>query len=190
MLARDPDGYRRLCWAISVAQLAGGEKGRPVYDLERLAGSHDGHWVILTGCRKGAVRAALAAQGPEAAGQELGKLRDAFGRDNVVVELTGHDLPEDDERNDALYELARATGTTAIATGNVHYAAPGGRPAGPGAGRRPGPAQPGRDGRLAGRLRAAPTSDPARRWPTGCAATPAQPSTPHGWPATARSASA
>src|SRR5215467_486233 len=32
VLARDPDGYRRLCWAISVAQLAGGEKGRPVYD--------------------------------------------------------------------------------------------------------------------------------------------------------------
>src|SRR5262245_11317267 len=26
VLARDPDGYRRLCWAISVAQLAGGEK--------------------------------------------------------------------------------------------------------------------------------------------------------------------
>ena len=41
-----------------------------------------------------------------------------------MVELTGHDLPEDDERNDVLYELADATGTTAIATGNVHYAAP------------------------------------------------------------------
>ena len=125
VLARDPAGYRRLCWAISVAQLAGGEKGRPVYDLEQLAGNHGGHWVILTGCRKGAVRTALTAQGTEAAREELGTLREAFGRDNVVVELTSHDLPEDDERNDALYELARATGTTAIATGNVHYAAPG-----------------------------------------------------------------
>src|SRR6516164_3420962 len=48
VLARDPDGYRRLCWAISVAQLAGGEKARPVYDLEQLAGNHGGHWVILT----------------------------------------------------------------------------------------------------------------------------------------------
>src|SRR5215831_777152 len=125
VLARDPDGYRRLCWAISVAQLAGGEKGRPVYDPGELARAHGGHWVILTGCRKGAVRAALAAHGPEAARKELGKLQDAFGRDNVVIELTGHDLPEDDERNDALYELARSAGTTAIATGNVHYAAPG-----------------------------------------------------------------
>jgi error-prone DNA polymerase len=124
VLARDPAGYRRLCWSISVAQLAGGEKGRPSYDLAELAGNHGGHWVILTGCRKGAVRAALTAQGPGAAREELGKLRDAFGRDNVVAELTGHDLPEDDERNDAMYELARATGTTAIATGNVHYASP------------------------------------------------------------------
>jgi len=125
VLARDPAGYRRLCWAISVAQLAGGEKGRPVYDLEQLAGGHGGHWVVLTGCRKGAVRAALAAEGPGAARRELETLRDAFGRDNVVAELAGHDLPEDDERNDALYRLARDTGTTAIATGNVHYASPG-----------------------------------------------------------------
>ncbi|HET7247941.1 MAG TPA: error-prone DNA polymerase [Streptosporangiaceae bacterium] len=124
VLARDPEGYRRLCWSISVAQLAGGAKGRPVYDLAQLAGNHGGHWVILTGCRKGAVRAALTAQGTGAARRELGKLRDAFGRGNVVAELTSHDLPEDDERNDALYELAKATGTTAIATGNVHYAAP------------------------------------------------------------------
>jgi error-prone DNA polymerase len=124
VLARDPDGYRRLCWAISVAQLAGGEKGRPVYDLGDLARAHGGHWVILTGCRKGAVRAALAAHGPEATRKELRKLQAAFGRGNVVIELTSHDLPEDDERNDALYRLAQATGTTAIATGNVHYAAP------------------------------------------------------------------
>src|SRR5215467_9443616 len=30
VLARDPAGYRRLCRVISSAQLAGGEKGRPV----------------------------------------------------------------------------------------------------------------------------------------------------------------
>ena len=125
VLARDPAGYRRLCWAISTAQLAGGEKGRAVYDLGDLAQAHDGHWVILTGCRKGAVRAALAAAGPDAARRELHKLREMFGRDNVMVELSGHDQPEDDERNDILYELADATRTEVIATGNVHYAAPG-----------------------------------------------------------------
>jgi error-prone DNA polymerase len=124
VLARDPEGYRRLCQVISAAQLAGGEKGRPVYDLESLAQAHGGHWVILTGCRKGAVPTALASSGPGAAAAELGALADMFGRQNVVVELTSHDQPADDERNDALHELAASTGTAVIATGNVHYATP------------------------------------------------------------------
>src|SRR6266513_3660913 len=67
ILARDAEGYRRLCAVISAAQLAGGEKGRPVYDTEALADAHGGHWVVLTGCRKGPVSAALAAGGPGAA---------------------------------------------------------------------------------------------------------------------------
>src|SRR5262245_22183712 len=91
VLARDPEGYRRLCQVISAAQLAGGEKGRPVYDLESLAQAHGGHWVILTGCRKGAVPAALASAGPQAAAAELEALATMFGRQNVVVELTSHD---------------------------------------------------------------------------------------------------
>jgi error-prone DNA polymerase len=125
VLARDPEGYRRLCRVISAAQLRGGEKGRPVYNEEELAQAHGGHWVALTGCRKGAVPAALAAGGPEAAAKELRRLAGMFGRENVAVELTCHDQPEDDGRNDALYELATSTGTAVIATGNVHYAAPG-----------------------------------------------------------------
>jgi error-prone DNA polymerase len=124
VLARDPEGYQRLCQAISTAQLAGKEKGRPVYHGADLAQAHGGHWVILTGCRKGAVPAALTAAGPEAAAQELRALADLFGHQNIVIELTSHDQPTDDERNDALYELGTSTGTAVIATGNVHYASP------------------------------------------------------------------
>ncbi len=124
VLARDPEGYRRLCQVISAAQLRGGEKGRPVYDRDELAQAHDGHWVILTGCRKGAVPAALATAGPQAAARELRALAGTFGRQNIVVELTTHDQPTDDERNDALYELARQAETAVIATSNVHYASP------------------------------------------------------------------
>ncbi|MGD0685462.1 MAG: error-prone DNA polymerase [Streptosporangiaceae bacterium] len=133
VLARDPEGYRRLCEVISAAQLAGREKGRPVYDQAALAAAHGGHWVILTGCRKGAVPAALAdpaltdadpAAGRRAAARELSELIFMFGRENVVVELTSHDQPADDERNDALFELAHAAGTPVIATSNVHYAEP------------------------------------------------------------------
>ncbi len=124
ILARDPEGYRRLCRVISAAQLAGGEKGLPIYDEPALADAHDGHWVILTGCRKGAVPTALAAYGSAAAAGELARLTDAFGADNVKVELTIGNYPADDERNDALAALAAAAGVGVIATGNVHYAAP------------------------------------------------------------------
>jgi error-prone DNA polymerase len=124
VLARDSEGYRRLCQVISAAQLAGGEKGRPSYDIDALASAHGGHWVVLTGCRKGAVPAALAASGPEAALGELHRLAEMFGRGNVMVELIDHDQPADDERNDALYELAKRGGVGVVASSNVHYAAP------------------------------------------------------------------
>ncbi|HXZ74856.1 MAG TPA: PHP domain-containing protein, partial [Streptosporangiaceae bacterium] len=125
VLARDPEGYRRLCAVISAAQLAGGEKGRPVYDTGALASAHDGHWVVLTGCRKGQVPAALAAGGPAAAWRELAGLTAMFGHENVMVELNCRRDPGDDERNDALARLAAAADVDVIATGNVHYAVPG-----------------------------------------------------------------
>jgi error-prone DNA polymerase len=124
VLARDPEGYRRLCAVISAAQLAGGGKGRPVYDTAALAGAHDGHWVVLTGCRKGPVPAALAASGFAAAWRELAELTAVFGHENVMVELNCRHDPGDDERNDALARLAAAADVDVIATGNVHYAAP------------------------------------------------------------------
>jgi error-prone DNA polymerase len=55
-LARGLEGYRRLCRVISHAQLAGGEKGRPAYDLDEVVGELRGHVVVLTSCRKGHVR--------------------------------------------------------------------------------------------------------------------------------------
>src|SRR5699024_11030237 len=74
VLAGDPTGYAKLAAAISEAQLAGGEKGRPVYELEQLAAVADGHWQVLSGCRKGAVRSALDRGGMSAAERELDRL--------------------------------------------------------------------------------------------------------------------
>ena len=124
VLARDAEGYARLSAVISAAQLAGGEKGRPVYDTGALADAHGGHWVVLTGCRKGPVPAALATGGPGAAWRELGRLTEMFGHENVMVELNCHHDPGDDERNDLLARLAALADVGVVATGNVHFAAP------------------------------------------------------------------
>jgi error-prone DNA polymerase len=151
LLARGPRGYALLARAISEAQLRG-EKGAPratLADLADLAGTglpatsgDRDQWAVLTGCRKGAVPRALAEHGPSAAAHELGRLVDAFGRDNVFVELWDHGDPVDTVRNDALVALADRFGVGVVATGNVHYATPARRsldeiagwlPAGPGA---------------------------------------------------------
>ncbi len=125
VLARNPEGYRRLAGEISAAQLAGGEKGKPCYEGERLAAAAGGHWLVLTGCRKGAIRRALASGDPAAARRELDRLAGAFGRDNVAVELTDSGRPGDGEQVDTLAELADRAGLPAIATGNVHCHSPG-----------------------------------------------------------------
>lgn len=132
VLARGEEGYHRLAGAITSAQLRGAEKGRPVYDLEELAalsgagasGGSDGHWAVLTGCRKGAVRRALETQGVDGAARELDRLIALFGRNSVHVEVTDHGEPLDSRRNDALAELAAERRLSLIATNNVHYAAP------------------------------------------------------------------
>jgi error-prone DNA polymerase len=128
VLARDPDGYARLGRAISEAQLAGKEKGKPLHRLDRLAALHQDHWVALTGCRKGTVPSALLRHGPAAAARELQRLIDLFGRANVVVELWDHGDPLDSARNDALAELAVKAGVDLVATTNAHYATPSRRP--------------------------------------------------------------
>ncbi|WP_410606581.1 error-prone DNA polymerase [Amycolatopsis sp. lyj-109] len=124
VIARQQTGYHRLCRVISRAQLAGGEKGRPVYDFDELAGELAGHVVVLTGCRKGAVRQALAHRGPAAARAELARLVDRFGRSHVAVELIDHRQPRDDAANDLLAALAKELRLPTVVSGNVHYARP------------------------------------------------------------------
>jgi error-prone DNA polymerase len=144
VLARDPMGYTRLCRALSVAHLSGQEKGKPLVDLETLALVGAGalpdlgaaevtvgpppapraaadHWLILTGCRKGIVPAALVEHGPARAAAELARLQRLFGAANVVVELWDHGDPLDSARNDALVSVADRAGADLVATNNVHY---------------------------------------------------------------------
>jgi len=124
VLARGPEGYRRLSRQLAAAHLAGGEKGKPRYDLDALTQAAGGHWHILTGCRKGHVRQALSSGGPDAAGRALADLVDRFGADRVSVELTHHGHPLDDERNAALAALAPRFGVGVVATTGAHFAHP------------------------------------------------------------------
>lgn len=124
VLARGPEGYRRLSRELATAHLAGGEKGKPRYDFDALTEAAGGHWQILTGCRKGHVQQALSAGGPAAADAALADLVDRFGADRVSVELTHHGHPLDDERNAQLAALAPRFGLGVVATTAAHFAEP------------------------------------------------------------------
>ena len=148
VLARGPEGYRRLSRQLSAAHLAGGEKGKPLYDFDTLTEAAGGHWHILTGCRKGHVRQALYAQGREAAERALADLVDRFGADRVSIELTHHGQPLDDEHNAALAALAPKFGVSVVATTAAHFAEPSRARLGDGDGRHPCPALARRGSRI------------------------------------------
>ncbi|MGO4593751.1 error-prone DNA polymerase [Leifsonia sp. 2TAF2] len=124
VLARRQEGYHRLAAAITAGQLAGEEKGRPVYRLDELAAQAAGEWMVLTGCRKGDVRLALAERGERAAEHEVARLAELFGHDNVLVELIDQGGPRDSTDNDILTRIAGRLGLPTVATNNVHYASP------------------------------------------------------------------
>lgn len=124
VLARGAEGYRRLSRQLAAAHLAGGEKGKPRFDLDALSAAAGGHWHILTGCRKGHVRQALSHGGPEAAAAALADLVDRFGAGRVSMELTHHGQPVDDEHNAELAGLAQRFGISVVATTGAHFAAP------------------------------------------------------------------
>lgn len=131
VLAKNPRGYAQLSSLLSKAQMQG-EKGRPRLSFatvaEEASGRARGNWVILTGCRKGLVPAALTDDpgrgGRRSAERNLGALMEAFGSENTFVELWDHGNPIDDERNDVLARLADIRGVRTVATNNVHYARP------------------------------------------------------------------
>ena len=122
LLARGPDGYRALCRTVSVAQMRGKEKGRPVYDLDEVVAETAGQVLVLTGCRKGSVAQALRRGGRDAAKAALRGLVERFGAEHVAVELTDHGLPTDHERCAALAKATRSAGGVVV---NVRVERPG-----------------------------------------------------------------
>jgi error-prone DNA polymerase len=133
LLARGEEGYHRLCRTITTGHLGDTpdrpetretEKGRPIYYLDEVVDQVKGHCAVLTGCRKGPVRRALAEEGPTAAAGELRALADLFGHDQVYVELIDHGLAEDTARNDLLAAIAADLRLPTVVSNAAHYSHP------------------------------------------------------------------
>ncbi len=118
LLAETPTGYANLCRLLTETH-TGSERGDPRLPLESLLERAEG-LILLTGCRKSPVAAALESSVAQA--EELtGRFLSAFGPGNLFVELQDNAVKGDSARNKALGRLAGRLGLGVVGTGNVHY---------------------------------------------------------------------
>ncbi len=120
-IARNATGYGNLCRLITDSHL-GNERGKPGTTFEKIAERAEGLFV-LSGCNSGEV-ARLAAAGalPQAEEAAL-RWRDAIG-DDFRIEVFDHRGFGHRMLRDRLLRIAKDTGIPAVATNDVHYAAP------------------------------------------------------------------
>jgi error-prone DNA polymerase len=126
LLAASRPGYQNLCRLISRMKMRGPKDAKPEViaacedDLRQYASG----LICLTGNERGPLAQALAAGGLEEARRAVERLIDIFGRENVYVELERHFEREEEARNQAAVEIARALGLPLIATNGVRHATP------------------------------------------------------------------
>ena len=118
VLAENAAGYANLCRLITRAHMES-PRGEPRLDLDALLERSEG-LILLSGCRRSPLLAAIE-QGTDEAERLAGRLRDAFGPDNLFVELQNNAVHGDLARGRALGALADRLRIPVVATGNVHY---------------------------------------------------------------------
>ena len=142
---------------------------------DELAERGRGHWLVLTGCRKGAVRQALADARP------VVRRRGAGPADRAVRPRARRGradrpraTPTDSAHNDLLAALAADHGLPVVATNNVHYARPERAPAWPARWPRSGPGAAWPRWTAGCRRPGRPACGRGRRWRAGSPATRAR----------------
>jgi error-prone DNA polymerase len=122
LLVTTQNGYHNLCRLITQMKLRS-KKGEGAIEPNELADFSDG-LICLTGGTEGPLAHALRTGGKERAGRCLQELCAIFGKHNVYVELQRHFSIEEERRNQAAVELARAMQLPLLATNGVRHVSP------------------------------------------------------------------
>ena len=119
LLAESTEGYYNLIRLCSAGYLDGYHR-RPRIDHELMSRHADGI-IVLSGCLSGTICSRLADDDLTGARQELDTLCQVFGEDDVYLELQDSGIASQKRINQHLATLAKETGRTLVATGDVHY---------------------------------------------------------------------
>jgi DNA polymerase-3 subunit alpha len=120
LLAADDAGYRNLVKLSSGGFLEGLHRGKPAVDMEALA-SHAQGVIALTGCLQSRMNQRVIEGRLADARAHLDELIQAFGPEQVYLEVQKNGIPEQDRVNEAAVRFAQETGRPLVATGDVHY---------------------------------------------------------------------
>jgi error-prone DNA polymerase len=120
LLVTNRTGYQNLCRLITKMKLRA-KKGEGAVSPEELEEHAEG-LICLTGGDEGPLAAALQQGGIDAAQRQIDELIGIFGLNNVYVELQRHFHREEESRNRAAIDLARAFHLPLLATNGVNYA--------------------------------------------------------------------
>ena len=123
LLCTSRTGYQNLCQLITQFKMRETTKAEGAATFDDLAQYSTG-LICLTGGVEGPLAATLATGGEPAARTLLDRLIAVYGRDNVIVELQRHQLPEQEARNQAALRLASSMRLPIVATNGVRYATP------------------------------------------------------------------
>ena len=119
LLARSLKGYQNLLKLVSDAHLKGFYY-KPRTDLGMLARHAEG-LIGFTGCLASLVPQHLLHDREEDARRACGRFVEIFGKENYIVEIQDHGLPEQKKIIPGLLRLAEEFGLKVICSNDVHY---------------------------------------------------------------------
>ena len=119
LLAKNAQGYANLLKLVSDAHLKGFYY-KPRTDLDTLA-SLAGGLIGFSGCLAALVPQMLLQNRWEDARKATGRFVEMFGRENFIIELQDHGIPEQRRIAPQLLKLAEEFKLTVVVTNDVHY---------------------------------------------------------------------
>ncbi|HYA11462.1 MAG TPA: DNA polymerase III subunit alpha [Thermodesulfovibrionales bacterium] len=119
LLARDNTGYRNLVNLVTKAYTEGFYY-KPRIDIDLLT-QHSEGLIGLTSCLKGEVPYFLQRGMIDKAKEKALQYREILGHENFYIEVQDNGLPEQEDVNKRLIELARELHLGIVATNDCHY---------------------------------------------------------------------
>jgi DNA polymerase-3 subunit alpha len=120
LLAETDAGFSNLVKLTSAGFLEGFSRGKANVDMELLAAHSEGV-IALTGCLQSRFCRRLVEEREDDARAHLDDLIQAFGPEQVYLEVQKNGIEEQERANEGIVRLARELGRPLVGTADVHY---------------------------------------------------------------------